>query len=133
MDAADILLWLGPAGATPRPDAILLAAQCDRLSRNRPGLAVSARSGEGMSALVDALLARAATLLPKEGDFALHQRQRQQVGQLSAHLDAAQAASDLLLVAEELRLGRAAIDRLTGQASTEHMLDRLFAGFCIGK
>jgi tRNA modification GTPase len=36
-------------------------------------------------------------------------------------------------MAEELRQARDAIDRLTGRASTEDMLDRLFSGFCIGK
>ncbi|MDI1297432.1 MAG: hypothetical protein PSY12_16410 [bacterium] len=42
-------------------------------------------------------------------------------------------AHDLLILAEELRQGRRVIDALTGQAGTEDMLDRLFAGFCIGK
>ncbi len=37
------------------------------------------------------------------------------------------------LVAENLRLARAAFDRLTGKASTEDMLDTLFGRFCIGK
>ena len=55
------------------------------------------------------------------------------VALLLAHLENALPQSDLLIVGEELRNARAAIDALTGRASTEHMLDRLFAGFCIGK
>jgi tRNA modification GTPase len=55
------------------------------------------------------------------------------VRQLHDHLDAAHGTPDLLVAAEELRLARAAIDALTGQAGTEDMLDRLFSGFCIGK
>ncbi|WP_298400040.1 tRNA uridine-5-carboxymethylaminomethyl(34) synthesis GTPase MnmE [Sphingobium sp.] len=133
LEAADIILWLGEADALPRADAILIAAQSDRGEAARPGLSLSARTGEGMAVLIDTLLSRAAALLPGEGDYALHARQRQQVGQLNAHLDAAAATRDLLVAAEELRLCRAAIDALTGQAGTEDMLDRLFSGFCIGK
>lgn len=132
LESADIILWLGDADALPREDAILIAAQSDR-QVGRSGLPVSAVSGEGMSELIAVLLKRAASLLPGESEYALHERQRDGVASLLANLDCAKAESDLLIVAEELRRARDAIDRLTGRASTEHMLDRLFAGFCIGK
>ena len=52
-------------------------------------------------------------------------------------LDAAQArlADGALpeLAAEELRLAHAALSEITGQFSTEDLLGRIFAGFCIGK
>ena len=133
LDAADIILWLGEPDALPRADAILIAAQSDRVADDRPGLSLSAQTGEGMAALVALLQQRARTLLPGEGDYALHRRQRELVGQLRDHLHAAGAARDLLVTAEELRLGRSVVDSLTGQAGTEDMLDRLFSGFCIGK
>lgn len=133
LDSADIVLWLGDAADLPRGDALLIAAQCDRNAADRPGLRLSARTGEGMEHLVETLQARAATLLPGESDYALHARQRQGVGQLYAHLGAAATSLDLLIIAEELRQARRAIDVLTGQAGTEDMLDRLFSGFCIGK
>lgn len=133
VDAADIILWLGEAADLPRADAVLVAAQSDRSDADRPGLRLSARTGEGMDRLIATLQERAATLLPGEGDYALHARQRQQVGQLYAHLTAAGATADLLVIAEDLRLARRTIDALTGQAGTEDMLDRLFSGFCIGK
>ncbi|CCW19893.1 GTPase and tRNA-U34 5-formylation enzyme TrmE [Sphingobium indicum BiD32] len=118
----------------PREDALLVAAQCDRHGEgDRPGLRLSAQTGEGMEALVALLLDRAAALLPGEGDYALHERQRQRVGHIAAFLDSAASAHDLLILAEELRQARREIDALTGQAGTEDMLDRLFAGFCIGK
>lgn len=132
LDAADIILWLGDGADLPRADAMLVAAQCDR-GRNRPGLQLSARTGEGMDSLVTTLLDRAAQLLPGEGDYALHARQRARVGELLAHVEAARHSDDLLVIAEELRQARRAIDALTGQAGTEDMLDRLFSGFCIGK
>ncbi|BBF68333.1 tRNA uridine-5-carboxymethylaminomethyl(34) synthesis GTPase MnmE [Sphingomonas bisphenolicum] len=133
LDAADIILWLGDAAELPRTDALLVAAQSDRSEADRPGLRLSARTGEGMDRLIATLKSRAAALLPGEGDYALHARQRQQVGQLHAHLDAAGATADLLVIAEDLRQARRTIDALTGQAGTEDMLDRLFSGFCIGK
>lgn len=133
LDAADIILWLGRADDLPRPDAILVAAQSDRPGAARPGLCLSALTGEGMDALRALLHRRASALLPGEGDHALHARQRQRVGQLFAHLQAAVATNDVLVTAEELRLARGAVDALTGRAGTEDMLDRLFAGFCIGK
>lgn len=86
-----------------------------------------------MDQLVDMLLDRARCLLPGPGDYALHQRQRDGASKLLGHLKAALGARDLLITAEELRQARNAIDQLTGQAGTEDMLDRLFAGFCIGK
>ncbi|WP_019053142.1 tRNA uridine-5-carboxymethylaminomethyl(34) synthesis GTPase MnmE [Sphingobium xenophagum] len=132
--AADIILWLGDDAEAPRDDALLIAAQCDRDGTTaRPGLRLSARTGEGMDALVALLLERAAHMLPGEGDYALHARQRQRVGHIAAFLDSAAGAHDLLILAEELRQARREIDALTGQAGTEDMLDRLFAGFCIGK
>lgn len=133
MEAADIILWLGAPDALPRPDALLIAAQADRAGVDRPGIALSARTGDGMRALHSALADRAKAMLPGEDDYALHARARQRVGQLHAHVQAAGQSAELLIAAEELRLARGAIDALTGQAGTEDMLDRLFSGFCIGK
>jgi tRNA modification GTPase len=133
LDAADIVLWLGDAADMPRGDAVLIAAQCDRSDNDRPGLRLSALTGEGMNDLVATLQAHAAALLPGTGDYALHARQRQGVGQLHDHLTTASASDDVLVIAEDLRQARRAVDALTGQAGTEDMLDRLFSGFCIGK
>jgi tRNA modification GTPase len=132
--AADIILWLGVADALPREDAILVAAQADRHDRkDRAGLMISAVTGEGMDALVAVLLDQASRLLPGEGEQALHRRQRDGAAEIAACLRNAAEAMDLLILAEELRQARGAIDRLTGQAGTEDMLDQLFGGFCIGK
>ncbi|MBB3982674.1 tRNA modification GTPase [Sphingobium fontiphilum] len=134
VDAADILLWLGDPATPPRADAILVAAQCDRLPDDgRHDIRLSAVTGEGMDRLRAMLLERAAQLLPGEGDYALHMRQRTHGETIARHLASALSTTDMLIVAEELRGARGAIDRLTGRAGTEDMLDRLFGGFCIGK
>lgn len=134
LEAADIILWLGDPADVPRDDAILVAAKTDRPDHGaRPGLAVSALSGLGIDTLTDVLIARANMLLPVERDFALHARQRRGVASVYDHLAGAKIVSDLLVIAEELRLARKSIDALSGRAGTEDMLDRLFSGFCIGK
>lgn len=133
LKAADVILWLGGPEDAPRPDAIIIAAKSDCAMAERQGLALSAKTGEGMDRLVALLLERAAALLPRAGDYALHQRQREGVANLVGHVEAAADASDLLICAEEMRQARGVLDDLTGRAGTEDMLDRLFSGFCIGK
>jgi len=134
MDAADILLWLGDAAELPRHDAILIAAQSDCFAEDkRPGLSLSALTGEGMAALRATLLSLASAILPAPDQFALHKRQRDEVTLIISHLSQAAMSSDFIIVAEELRLARNAVDRLTGRAGTEDLLDNLFSSFCIGK
>lgn len=134
IDSADIILWLGSRDDTPRDDAILLSAKADLKAAGTPGLPVSAVTGDGMAELVALLKTHANAMLPAEGDFALHRRQRNGVKTIVIHLkDACDHRHDLLLLAEDLRMALRSIDALTGRAGTEDMLDRLFAGFCIGK
>lgn len=134
--AADIVLWLGDPEKAPRADAIRLAAQMDRPGwAGSPGadLAISAATGENMGTLRDAILRRAKTLLPGEGDYALHKRQRDAVTEMAQALEAAAGEGDLVIVAEHLRTARVAMDRLSGRSGVEDMLDALFGRFCIGK
>jgi len=143
--AADILLWLGPPEATPaHPHAIRIAAQADRWRGDAAAeaeaahadLILSATTGEGMAALHRAIVDRARTLLPREGEAALRARQRAALAEAREWLTVAagsQEASDLILLAERLRLAAGALDRITGRAGVEDMLDALFGRFCIGK
>uniref|UniRef100_UPI00036D73C0 tRNA modification GTPase n=1 Tax=Rhizorhabdus wittichii TaxID=160791 RepID=UPI00036D73C0 len=132
--AADIVLWLGDPGCAPA-GSVRIGAQADRRTRDPAAhdLLVSARSGAGMDDLVALLLDRAAGLLPGEGEAALSARQRAALDRLGEALALARGEGDPILVAEGLRLARAAIDALTGRAGTEDMLDGLFGRFCIGK
>ncbi len=127
---ADITLWLGEECGCPK-GALLIAAKAD--IEKRSGLAVSVISGEGLGVLKAALLERAQLLLPKPGALALNARHRAILAEVLAELEAAQGSNDLLLHAEYLRLARIGLDRLTGRAGVEDMLDALFGRFCIGK
>ena len=136
--AADVILWLGDPEQCPDPErGIILHARCDLPGRDRlpPGadLAISAATGEGLDALATLLRDRATRLLPAEGEVALNRRQREALAETAAALRLGEGASDLLLIAESNRLARTALDRLTGRAGVEDMLDALFGTFCIGK
>jgi tRNA modification GTPase len=136
IETCDILLWLGDPADCPRADAIRIAAQMDRDDWQGQGganIAISARTGANMPELIGLILARAASLIPAEGEFALHERQRAGVREMVDALEAVQAEHDLLIVAEQLRSARLAMDRLIGRSGVEDMLDALFGRFCIGK
>lgn len=133
MDMADIILWLGSPDDCP-PNAISIASKADLGSVVDPrSIRLSVLLGEGLDDVMEAMDRRARALLPEEGAYAINVRQRAILSDLSAELNAARAESDMLLVAEHLRLGRLTMDRLTGRAGTEDMLDALFGTFCIGK
>ena len=86
-----------------------------------------------MAGLRDDLVATAQSVLPKPGVAVLNARQHGLVAEAGEALIQAQAASDPLLVAEELRQARLSFDVLLGRTATEDMLDALFSQFCIGK
>ena len=71
-------------------------------------------------------------LLPREGEIALTERQRQALADCIAALPD-RAPRDIILLAEALRGARASLDRLTGAGGIEPLLDAIFSRFCIGK
>jgi tRNA modification GTPase len=132
---ADLVLWLGPEGSGPA-GAWEIAAQADRagfVPKHAARFTVSAATGSGLAELKTALVDAARAVLPKPGEAALNARQHERLSEAGEALAGAQAVSDPLLVAEELRRARLAFDRLIGRATTEDMLDTLFGRFCIGK
>jgi tRNA modification GTPase len=97
-------------------------------------LHVSARTGDGMDALVKELTARALKLTDTKGAAALARpRQVACVRDTAAALQAALAAEAPELRGEELRAASNALGRLTGVIGVEEILDAVFSGFCIGK
>lgn len=137
--AADIVLWLGAEGEGPDHPALWeIEAQIDRAGVSRETSHVvrhrlSAKTGEGLDALIADLVATARTLLPASNELALNARQHRLLGECAWALHGAEAQPDLLLRAESLRLARNALDQLLGHTHVEDMLDALFGAFCIGK
>jgi len=135
-ERSDLLLWLGqPAEAPGHRDLILIHPKAD-LGDAVSGdavLAVSAVTGEGLGRLTQLLIERSGKLLPKGDELALDRRQHDLLAEAEAALARALRLSDPVLVAEELRTARLAIDRIAGRAGVEELLDALFARFCLGK
>jgi tRNA modification GTPase len=137
VEAADILLWLGEPGEAPDHFRLIrVHAKVDLPERRSapPGsVAVSSVTGEGLKGLLDEVGVQANALLPTEGAVALNRRQAAHLAEAADALGALAQVSDLVLIAEGLRLARAAFDRLTGRAGVEDLLDALFSRFCLGK
>jgi tRNA modification GTPase len=136
-ERADIVFWLGEAAEAPTGENIvILHPRADERGREiRPAEAVfsvSATTGEGMQELRALLLERAQSLLPRDDQLALNQRQRQALREAAETLADAQAGDWILLV-ETLRGARTVLERLGGGGGVEDMLDALFGRFCIGK
>ena len=132
---ADLVLWLGDDTPPAHPRLIPIHARCDQIGRGYSGdrLAVSAATGEGIAELWDRMTLLAREMLPPPDSIAINRRQRDLLETVATALRDAERESDALLFAEHLRRARAALDRITGRADVEAMLDTLFARFCIGK
>jgi tRNA modification GTPase len=102
------------------------------------GIALSARTGEGLQALRAALLRHAGWHASPEGVFIARARHLRALERTREHLQLAQAHAAqrdaaLDLLAEELRLAHNALGEITGAFSADDLLGEIFGRFCIGK
>ena len=102
------------------------------------GLALSAKTGEGLEALRMRLLEVAGWQAVPEGLYLARARHVDALGRVAVHLDiaAAQLAARvpaLDLLAEELRLAQNALNEITGEFGSDDLLGVIFSRFCIGK
>ena len=136
LERADILLWLGVASDAPdHPVTVRLAPKADlpqQVARNCD-LAISSKTGQGIAPLLELLANRARELLPKGDELALDRRQHELLRTACSALKHGAALSDPVLIAEELRIARLSIDRISGRTGVEDLLDALFGRFCLGK
>jgi len=130
MDGTEVM-----PGLTPLPDDLVVQGKAD-LARGA-GLSISGKTGEG----VDALVARMAEVLEgraARAETATRERHRQA---MSRALEAIGAGQNQIsrgmefaeLAAEDLRRAVRALDSLVGRVDVEHLLDEIFARFCLGK
>jgi tRNA modification GTPase len=102
-------------------------------------LRVSARTGSGLEALRGALVAavRGPGAAPLEHAFLTTVRQREALARAAGALE--RAAAGLAagafpeLIAADAREALDAVGEITGETSTDDLLDAVFARFCIGK
>jgi len=102
------------------------------------GIVLSAKTGLGIEALREQLLAVAGWQSVPEGVYLARARHVQALGRVETHL--ALAASHLAaqaqlldLLAEELRLAQNALNEITGEFGADDLLGVIFSRFCIGK
>ena len=134
IERADLLLWMGGVGEAPDHSGLLeVHGKADLGGARDTRLAVSAKTGLGLSELVQLLIGKAGELLPKGDELALNRRQHDLLAQAQSALGRGAGLSDPVLLAEELRVARHAIDQISGRAGVEDLLDALFGRFCLGK
>lgn len=144
--AADLVLVLVPPGG-PVPNlgeleirTLPVQTKADLFAGSSqpvlPGaLAVSARTGAGLEALLDAIQGEAEAGLGTGDALVTRARHRAALEGCVAHLDRLLAGEGALpeLAAEDLRLAVRSLGEVGGHVGVEDVLDRLFSGFCIGK
>jgi tRNA modification GTPase len=134
----------GPAGvleSTEGPQELSFAARADGTAGAdvpQDTLRLSARTGQGLEALRQALLRTAGWQAAPEGVFIARARHVQALQRCAQHLALAQAhltdtSSALDLLAEELRLAHQALGEITGAFTADDLLGEIFSKFCIGK
>ena len=108
----------------------------------QPALAISAKSGDGVEALLAALTDRVRGLMevsasPAQAPALTRVRHREALeecrGALERVLAAKGGAGKPELAAEDLRLAARALGRITGRVDVDEVLDVIFREFCIGK
>ncbi|MAW81522.1 MAG: tRNA uridine-5-carboxymethylaminomethyl(34) synthesis GTPase MnmE [Parvularcula sp.] len=98
-------------------------------------LPVSAKTGAGMAAFLDALTQKATGEANSEGPALTRARHVAAVEEALAALTRAEANIERApeLAAEDARLAARALGKITGAVSVEDVLGEIFSSFCIGK
>src|SRR5258706_534544 len=95
---------------------------------------LSAKTGQGLDLLRNALLRSVGWQSTAEGNFIARERHLQALREADASLNrAAGEPGSLELMAEELRLAQQAFANITGKFSADDLLGEIFSRFCIGK
>jgi tRNA modification GTPase len=138
---ADLVLDLRAIDSQPNRTSASNRSLAVATKSDLPGLVqtgeigVSAVTGEGLPGLLDAIASRLSGQASSEAALLTRERHRVAVSDAIAALarmvEARHGQAELL--AEDVRLAAVALERLVGRVDVEDMLDRLFAGFCIGK
>lgn len=140
-EAADLRLFLVDQEGIPLKgpkfkDGDLLRRCKADLIKCSPDAGISGKTGFGIEALTTAL----ANELANRSGMAMtasHARHRTAIGAAVKHLQCAnenlQGENRLELAAEEVWQALKQLETLIGHVDIEHVLDEVFAGFCIGK
>lgn len=113
---------------------LLVANKIDQAAPPAGVMGVSAKTGEGLPELVQALTHRASERLAVGASLpVLRARHREAIAGAVVALQRAEVATSPDLFAEDLRLAARAIGSVTGRVDVDDWLDLIFREFCIGK
>lgn len=140
MDEADLVLWLQamdvPTSSpmAPGPRILTVRTKSDLDPASADGLAVSAKTGEGLDHLL-AQIAEELDLRSQEVEPAMvtHDRQINLLHRALEELEAVQHREPPEILAERLRRASRELAHLAGAVDIEDVLDEIFSNFCIGK
>jgi len=147
VEAEAVALWdeTLPSARTDSPvlsvlSVLLVRTKCDLSPPSAPGLPVSSVTGQGLDQLRRIAGERlfGARLPLADLEPALTRgRHRDALGKAQSALAEAREqlehGGDAVLVAHHVRQATRALDELVGVVDIDDVLDRLFAGFCVGK
>ena len=136
---ADLRIYMMLQGDTAPQDIddedIIVWAKADLAGSG--GLAVSGKTGQGVDELITAI---SVILQQRVAGIGVAMRERHRTAMLRSVEFLTAAQSGLIdgmgmtdLIAEDLRSAIRAVDSLVGRVDVEHVLDEIFASFCIGK
>lgn len=105
--------------------------------KNSVDIYLSAKTGDGIDLLKDHLKDCMGYQQKSEGQFIARRRHLDAIDNAEKHLEIADTNLHLLkageLMAEELRAAQHELSSITGEFSSDDLLGRIFADFCIGK
>lgn len=150
MANADAVLWIQDGSddanevlAEPVPDAVPVLTvrnKIDLLAKPAADTAVvgiSAKTGAGLDQLRARIRDLAGYKNLGEGALTARRRHVDALRRAAAHFEAGRTAlretSAGELLAEELRMAQQALGEITGAVSSDELLGRIFADFCLGK
>lgn len=138
-DRADLRVFLMDENPlemiVPRADDLVVVGKADL--QPTAGFAISGRTGQGIDRLVTEITERLQARAAEAGTMT---RERHRLAMARA-FEALESARDEVLrgsdrtelAAESLRQAVRALEALVGRVDVEHLLDEIFASFCIGK
>ena len=149
MDSADIVIYLADSSDFTDPDpqvlsdprCIAVLNKTDLVDRELEGfIKLSVTTGQGFDVLCDAIYGRLTSDLEVSDDSALvieNTRQKENLERASSALRRASDALDeglpLDIVSMEIQEALEALGELTGEVTTDDILERIFGSFCVGK
>ncbi|MBR5668985.1 MAG: 50S ribosome-binding GTPase, partial [Spirochaetales bacterium] len=149
MEAADIIIYMADATGEPSADeTVLLDPRCiavlnktDLTEKRREGfLSLSVSTGAGFSELCDEIVSRLTSDMVMPDDSAViieNERQKSDLQRAEKALQGARTAVEndlpLDIVSMDIQEALEALGELTGEVTTDDILDRIFGSFCVGK